>query len=65
MYLRLHYLSNKAKFLENIIKHAINSTLGAVNLWVSNFMRKTLNGIIKEFTQDLEKKYAIYQFKFY
>ena len=45
VYLRLPYLGKEAKFLENIVKETINSTFGAVNLRISNFSTKPLNGL--------------------
>ena len=55
MYLRLPYLGNEAKYLENKEKHTINSTFGAVNLQISHFTRKPLNRIFKDITPDPEK----------
>ena len=59
MYLRLPYLGNEAKFLENKVKHTINSKFGAANLR-SHFTRKPLNGIFKDVTPDPEKNNVIY-----
>ena len=63
MYLRLPYLGNEAKFLENKLKHTINSSFRAVNLQISYLTRKPLNGIFKDVNPDPEKYNVIYQFK--
>ena len=65
MYIILLYLGNETKFLENKVKHTINSTFEAVNLRISHFTRKLLDGIFKDVTPNPEKNNAIYQSKFH
>ena len=63
VYLRLPYLGIEAKFLENRVKHTISSTFGAVNLLISHFTRKPLNGVFNDVTPDPILNNVIYQFK--
>ena len=51
VYLRLPYLGKQEKFLESKVKN----TFGVVNLRISHFTKKPLNGKYKDFTPDPEK----------
>ena len=50
VYLRLPYLGRKAIALENNVKNIVNSTFRSVQLRISHFTRKPLNGIYKDIT---------------
>ena len=56
IYFRLPYLSKKAKALEKNVKNVVNSSFISVQLRISHFTRKPMNGIYKNVTADLEKK---------
>ena len=55
VYLKLPYLGNEVKLLENQIRETVNNTFVAVNLRTSHSTRKPLNGIVKDLTPDPEK----------
>ena len=55
VYLRLTYLGNEAKLLENQIRETINKTFGEVNLRITHSTKKPLIRIVKDLTPDSEK----------
>ena len=55
VYLRLSYLGREAIALESNVKNIVNSTFRSVQLGISYFTRKPLNGICKDTTADHEK----------
>ena len=63
VYLRLPYLGKEMLSVEKNIKSVVNSTFRSVNLRISHFTRKPLNGIYKDVSTDLEKSKIIYKFK--
>ena len=55
IYLRLPYLGKEATALENNVKNTVNSTFRSVQLRISHYTRKPLNGTYKDVIADLEK----------
>ena len=63
VYLRLPYLGREAIALESNVKNIVNSTFRSVQLRISYFTRKPLNGICKDTTADHEKSNVIYKYR--
>ena len=63
IYLRMQCLWKEATAIKKNVKNTVNSIFKFVQLRISHFIRKPLNGIYMDFTVDLEKTKVIYKFK--
>ena len=56
------YLGKEATTIEKNVKNTVNPTFRSVQLRISHFTRKPLNGIFKDFTANLQKSKVIFRF---